>query len=58
MASTMTEPTDKLIPEPPEVSSEATLTSGTTLTPPKKLTLLPLLLVVPHLPIVMQRKVA
>ena len=54
----MTEPTDKLIPEPPEVSSEATLTSGTTLTPPKKLTLLPLLLVVPHLPIVMQRKVA
>ena len=32
MASTMTEPTDKLIPEPPKVSS-TTLTSGTTLAP-------------------------
>ena len=35
----MTEPTDKLIPEPPKVSSGATLTPGTTLA----------LHVVPHL---------
>ena len=33
MVSTVTEPTNKLIPESPKVSSGATLTSGTTLAP-------------------------
>ena len=33
MVSTMIEPTDRLIPEPSKVSSEVTLTSGTTLAP-------------------------
>ena len=54
MVSTMTGPTYKFTPEPLIISPGTTLSSGTTLAPNNAT----LLLAVPHLSVVMKRKVA